>query len=43
MIDSCFEQFGFCLCVVAGCFVNVAFLCICVLSDDPAAFYVYPV
>ena len=31
----------FCLCVVARCFVNVAFPFVCVLSGvDPAAFYV---
>ena len=34
----------FCLCCVAGCFVDVAFPGVCVLSDvDPAAFYVCPV
>ena len=34
----------FCLCCVAGCFVDVAFPCVCILSDvEPAAFYVCPV
>ena len=34
----------FCLCAVPGCYVDVAFPCVGVLSDvDPAGFYVCPV